>query len=85
VSVFSPLIANSIRDQIQEYFLNASSMINDNQDESANQVNAYEEFVKCKKQKVDPEDLKVTNEEKPLKIENDSNNMELRTVIKVNI
>lgn len=78
VSVFSPLIANSIRDQIQEYFLNASSMISDSQDDS---TNAYEEFVKYKKQKLD---TNVTIEEKLVETEETATNkMELRTLIKV--
>jgi hypothetical protein len=55
-------------------------MINDSQDESTCQTNTYEEFVQCKKQKVDIEEKPLQTEEN---ISNNSNKVELRTVIKV--
>ncbi|KAI9480667.1 MAG: hypothetical protein EXX96DRAFT_521933 [Benjaminiella poitrasii] len=83
VSVFAPLIANSIRDQIQDYFLNVSSMINDDQQENATKrASAYEEFIKCKRQKIEPND---TVKEELTETDNKSNKVELRTVIKLDI
>jgi hypothetical protein len=88
-AVFVPLIATSIKDQIQDYFLNASSMVNDNQESTATpEKNAYEEFMQSKKQKMDEEEqmeeIKQEKEEDEEVVTASKHSRgELRTVIKV--
>ncbi|CAO0799994.1 unnamed protein product [Mucor circinelloides] len=74
---FSSLISASIKEQIQEYFLNASSMISDDQDEKSNRLNAYDQFMQCKKQKTEmaPNSRHVQ----------ENGRIELRTLIRLDI
>lgn len=74
---FSSLISASIKEQIQEYFLNASSMISDDQDEKPNQLNAYDQFMKCKEQKTE-----MTPNSRHVK---GNGRIELRTLIRLDI
>ncbi|CAO3613905.1 unnamed protein product [Mucor fragilis] len=48
-TVFAPPIAASIKEQIQEYFLNASSMMSDDQQHQA--LHAYDEWIQCKRRR----------------------------------
>lgn len=89
-AVFVPLIATSIKDQIQDYFLNASSMINDNQGSTTTEKNAYEEFIQCKKQKMDLHEDSIMQEKETEKssetimtVPKHGSRGELRTIIKV--
>ncbi|KAI8993356.1 hypothetical protein BDB01DRAFT_776042 [Pilobolus umbonatus] len=85
VSVFVPLIASSIKEQVQDYFLNASSMLIDSQESP--EVDTYDEFMKCKKQKIQIEDIKmikVEGDDEYNRIECDRK-AELRTLIKLDI
>ncbi|CAO3655159.1 unnamed protein product [Mucor hiemalis] len=78
---FVPLISTSIKEQIQDYFLNASSMINDtNESTEDRETNAYEEFIKQKKLKLEDENVVIEE-----KTEIDRKGIELRTVIKLDI
>ncbi|KAI8371226.1 hypothetical protein EDC96DRAFT_501887 [Choanephora cucurbitarum] len=74
VPVFGPLIAASIKEQIQDFDLNMSSMVV--QDES--KVDAYEEFMRSKKQKIQH----TEEEEETI---SKSSSIELRTIIKLDI
>ncbi|KAI8380723.1 hypothetical protein BD560DRAFT_386933 [Blakeslea trispora] len=73
VPVFGPLIAASIKEQIQDFDLNMSSMVV--QEDS--KVDAYQEFIRSKKQKTDKEEEEKVVEKKPM--------TELRTIIKLDI
>ncbi|GAN03594.1 hypothetical protein MAM1_0043d03049 [Mucor ambiguus] len=74
-TVFSSLISESIKEQIQEYFLNASSMINNDQKDQTS--HPYDEFMQCKKQK-----MTWTPTEDHVK---DIGRVELRTLIRLDI
>ncbi|CEP15818.1 hypothetical protein [Parasitella parasitica] len=50
-TVFSSLISASIKEQVQEYFLNASSMVSDSQDQERKRLGSYQEHMQCKTQK----------------------------------
>lgn len=79
-STFSPLIAANIREQIQEFFDNASSMVKDEDEEEAN---AYEEISKYKKQKLQTESMNTLEEKSTDNTH--KKNFELRTLIKVHL
>ncbi|KAI8644192.1 hypothetical protein BD408DRAFT_413851 [Parasitella parasitica] len=75
-AVFSSLISTNIREQVQQYFLNESSMVSDSQDQVPSRSDSYNEFMQCKMLKtVLPQESRVAGNRK----------MELRTLIKLDI